>query len=84
MPYLDHRRKADLDSGRVQATQPGDLTYVLTRECVRFVNCRGDVRFLDLAMVLGCIGATLLEFYRRVVVPYEKNKCRDNGDVYYS
>jgi len=30
----------------------------------------------------GTLHSVLLEFYRRVVAPYEDEKCKTNGDVY--
>jgi hypothetical protein len=32
--------------------------------------------------VVGALEACKLEFYRRVVTPYEENKMKENGDVY--
>jgi len=31
---------------------------------------------------MGALEGAKLEFYRRVVVPYEEKKMKENGDVY--
>lgn len=36
----------------------------------------------SLADVLGTLECVKLEFYRRVVAPYEDKKCAENGDAY--
>ena len=33
--------------------------------------------------IIGALTACQLEWYRRVTVPYEDSKIRENGDVYY-
>jgi len=32
--------------------------------------------------IIGALEGAKMEFYRRVVVPYEDKKIKDNGDVY--
>lgn len=34
--------------------------------------------------VMGALESAKLEFYRRIAVPYEETKRKDNGDVYPS
>ena len=36
----------------------------------------------QLNAIIGVMECTKLEFYRRVVVPYEDRKMEENGDVY--
>lgn len=38
-------------------------------------------RFFAFCCAVGVLGCTLLEFYRRVVAPYEDKKREENGDV---
>lgn len=92
MPYIEkHLRDKCFPEVREPATPTpldvGELTYVLTRICVRYENYRASEvtdgsAFPVHAEVLAALEAAKLEFYRRVMVPHEKNKCSLNGDVY--
>lgn len=94
MPYIDPEQKLALDQGSVP-TDPGQLNYVLTRECIRYLEQRavlhkdqggwtGGLRpsYEDRAEVLNALEAAKLEFYRRALAPYEDDKKVENGDVY--
>jgi hypothetical protein len=39
-------------------------------------------QYCNMNTVMGALASTAQEFYRRVVVPYEQEKCDTNGDVY--
>ena len=58
----------------------GDLNYSISYILARLTN-----NSLNYAKANACVGAlecAKLEFYRRVVSPYEDVKIIDNGDVY--
>jgi hypothetical protein len=59
---------------------PGKLVYCFTRLIRKFIRTQ-PIRFITYALVLGCLCATALEFYRRGVAPYEDEQLRKNGDV---
>lgn len=59
---------------------PGDLNYVLTSICHAYVRRRG-LNYTHLNDVVGVLEAAKLEFYRRVVAPYEDEKIKLNGDL---
>lgn len=42
----------------------------------------GIYTYKDLNDAIGALEACKLEFYRRVIVPYEDQKIKSNGDVY--
>ena len=84
MPYIKQHQRL-----RLVKEQPGDageLAYELARTMEVFLEQitarHGSLRFGDLAHVLGALDAVRLEFFRRVVAPYEKRKCAENGDVW--
>lgn len=80
MPYIDKATKDELlSTGRPGAT-PGELTYLLYREVLRYARGRGWA-YSTFAEILGALEATKLELYRRVVAPYEDQKILQNGDV---
>lgn len=86
MPYIDPEQKLALDQGSIP-TDPGQLNYVLTRECIRYLEQRAGMRglrpsYYDRAEVLSALEGAKLEFYRRALAPYEDQKAEENGDVY--
>lgn len=59
----------------------GEVNYVLTRLVLAWVR-EHPMSYRTLNAALGIFEAAKLEFYRRVVAPYEAEKCAANGDVY--
>ena len=65
--------------------QPGEFTYIIYRlmlahrEGLRAMI--GDHKYSSLAEILGCVESAKLEFYRRIVAPFEDLKITENGDV---
>ena len=83
MPYLPDQRKADLAGGLVPTLTGGDLNYILTQACVECLPVDPDRYTYELLnTIMGALESAKQEFYRRVVVPYENKKRRENGDVY--
>lgn len=80
MPYLEKSVKRALDGGQIQASEPGHLTYKLYVLCLDYIVVRGK-RFFSVCEVMGALACCALEFYRRVIAPYEDEKIRSNGDV---
>tara|TARA_Y100000296_G_C5178378_1_gene261563 strand:+ start:2143 stop:2556 length:414 start_codon:yes stop_codon:yes gene_type:complete len=61
------------------------FTSELYRFVVKFENRKTNLTKdgIDLkARILGAVECAKLELYRRAVVPYEKKKIKENGDVY--
>lgn len=81
MPYIRQDLKDGLDRGYATAATPGELAYVLTREAERY-RAQQPGGFLTLCIIMGVFICAMLEFYRRVVGPYEDTKRAENGDVY--
>lgn len=81
MPYIKEERREPVEI--FGPSTPGELNYALTKviELYRFRAGEGYKTFND---ILGALEAAKLEFYRRVVVPYEDFKNVMNGDVYAS
>lgn len=86
MPYIDPEQKLALDQGSVP-TDPKQLSYVLTRECIRYLEhrarCLGRASdYYDRSEALSALEGAKLEFHRRVLAPYEDDRKVENGDVY--
>ena len=86
MPYITQARAEYLLSCHVRSIEPrdvGELNFLITRMLMNYLNSH-PVHYADLNDCLGTLEGAKLEFFRRVVVPYEEQKRQQNGDVYSS
>ncbi len=87
MPYIDQESRQVLAPGIQACTETVDtwttgmLNYVITRICMQWLNFHGK-GYKQLIEMIGTLECVKLEFYSRVVSPYEDEKMKDNGDVY--
>lgn len=81
MPYIEESVRVAIDAGRLQPRNVGELTYAMTKLALAYVEQQGKC-FTVCAEVMSALHATDLEFYRRLVAPYEDAKILENGDVY--
>lgn len=85
MPYITgHDREkftAPLDELSKHITTPGELNYVLTKLADAAINVAG-FDYAGLNSIIGVLESVKMEFYRRILVPYENMKGWENGDVY--
>jgi hypothetical protein len=79
MPYLTNelREKVAFFGSRTS----GELNYTITMAIRNHLKDNG-LSYSTLNDILGALEGAKLEFYRRVVVPYEDQKKKENGDVY--
>lgn len=79
MPYIN---KADRDLMLWSyPTTPGELNYDITNSIIKYYHDK-ELNYQTINDILGALEGAKLEFYRRVVVPYEDKKIKENGDVY--
>lgn len=81
MPYIKQHVREFLDQGVVDARLPGELNYLITQLIQDYLD-NAEPSYTALNDIIGVLEAVKLEFYRRVVVPYEEQKRFENGDVY--
>lgn len=87
MPYIDRDLARELlalplgNLERVSTFTPGALNFALSQVAIQYLHRKG-VNYTDLNDVMGAFTAAQQEFYRRVVVPYEEIKMKQNGDIY--
>lgn len=80
MPYISAESRYNLEENAEAPTSAGELNYCITKMCDAYaVNQHNYSKFNEIIGVLEC---AKLEFYRRLVAPYEDIKREDNGDVY--
>ena len=87
MPYIKaERRDKILLSGNIlnlnEIRTAGDINFAIQAIALAYLYDDGSQNYLHLNTVVGAIEAAKLEFYRRVVVPYEDTKIAENGDVF--
>lgn len=79
MPYIKQEDKYRvLEDG---PSSPGELNYAITVLCRDYLGL-GGVNYTNINTVIGVLECAKQEFYRRVAVPYEDQKIKENGDVY--
>ena len=79
MPYITQTQKDNLYSAF--ATTPGELNYLITDTIKTYLKTN-ELSYKTINDIVGALEGAKMEFYRRVAVPYENQKCHDNGDVY--
>lgn len=87
MPYIkrEERAKYDrllkelVDLLRAQPLEQadGELNYIITK----MLKDSYPLKYFNLNRAIGVLECCKLEFYRRVVAPYEDIKIKENGDV---
>lgn len=79
MPYISTKERIKLKTN--PPGTPRDLSYLFTMTIKSYIDHYGlDSQVIN--DILGSLEAAKLEFYRRIVVPYDSQKLFDNGDVY--
>jgi hypothetical protein len=91
MPYIppEDRKKfseyqnLDLllsDFGQL-CTSAGELNFAITQLIKGYQKLHGT-KYSTMNDIMGALEGSKLEYYRRVVAPYENVKLSENGDVY--
>jgi hypothetical protein len=81
MPYIDPDDRQRAPDPRYAPRTPGELNYALTLLLKGYLERKGK-NYTHLNDCLGALEGAKLEFFRRVVTPYENSKLAENGDVY--
>lgn len=84
MPYITKQRRDELGDNRIAyetAETSGELNYQITQVILQYLDDKGK-SYSTINDILGALEGAKLEFYRRVVAPYENLKNMENGDVY--
>ena len=79
MPYISKDNRPYAEQAPLNV---GELTYAITRVCLGYLDDEEHLNFEAIGQVIAALEASKLEFYRRVVAPYEDVKKVENGDVY--
>lgn len=79
MPYLKHKTPSAL----LFPANTGELNYAITMLVIEYLQREG-LSYKTCNDIVGAMESAKMEFYRRVVSPYENQKAFENGDVYDS
>lgn len=89
MPYIKQDRRTELNPEIKilidKAQRVGELNYIITRILDGYILKHADKEGIDygaINAIIGVLECAKLEFYRRRGVPYESEKCAENGEVY--
>ena len=89
MPYIADKKFRKLYDGYItyiinvlekvpKYKQHGHVNYIITR----LITGLKPKSYKEFNAILGILESVKLEFYRRIIAPYEDLKIKENGDVY--
>ena len=81
MPYIVRERREALTTEGSTIETAGELNYLFTCIAKTYIETKG-LSYQTLNDVIGALEGAKLELYRKVVAPYENQKCFENGEVY--
>lgn len=81
MPYIKQADKTRLETEDATAKSVGELNYLITSVIKAYLEDYG-LSYKTINDILGALEGAKAEFYRRVAIPYETKKIKENGDVY--
>jgi hypothetical protein len=84
MPYIKQKDRPQFKEGLESLIEnmetPGDLNYLYTKLAHAYKDKKG-ICYETLNAISGVFSCADKEFYRKVVVPYEEKKIKENGDI---
>ena len=82
MPYITQQDRKILKIDDFQYLKNGgELNYAITTLCARYIEQNG-LRYKNISDVVGALEGAKMEFFRKVVNPYEQIKEDENGAIY--
>lgn len=86
MPYITQEKREEFrkvgETGHNPVTRTaGELNYEITLKLLKHLSVNG-LSYQTINDIVGALEGAKQEFYRRIAVPYEESKRRENGDVY--
>lgn len=80
MPYIKHEDRLSVGVP-TNKRNPGLLNFLVTTVVDRYIADNG-ISYESINAAIGVLECAKLELYRRIAVPYEDKKIKENGDVY--
>ena len=88
MPYVQQSRREDIDSKYSELLEiageltHGDLNYIISNLLKRHIEQKKEKNYATYNAIIGVLECAKMEFYNRVVTPYENIKIVENGGLY--
>lgn len=80
MPYITKTARTELASCAFGPRNAGELNYVISQTIKAY--WLEHQKYQAIAEITGALENAKQEFYRRIAIPYEDAKIKENGDVY--
>jgi hypothetical protein len=84
MPYIKEedrfKMEARIEHLASRIETEGELNFAITKLCHIMMEKLGE-KYANYNTIMGVLECVKQEFYRRKVVPYEKKKIGENGDI---
>ena len=84
MPYIKQQDREkftnDIANLSKNIESEGELNYVISKLLHNYTNKKGKC-YKTLNEVQGVMTCASMEFYRKIVSPYEDDKITENGDI---
>jgi len=81
MPYIKEEDKKKLQDGKL-IESAGELNYLFTNLIQEYIDDNQGLNYQVINDIVGALDGAKAEFQRRIVIPYEDKKIRENGDAY--
>jgi hypothetical protein len=82
MPYIKGSDRRRYCARQIDTFEnPGQLNFAFTDLINFYIKDKG-LSYQTINDVVGALTCCKDEFYRRIAVPYEQKKIRENGDAY--
>jgi len=87
MPYVDQKTRAKFKavqfpfkvSAELNRLSAGEINYIFSWIINRQLDNANYARYNE---IIGALECCKIELYRRILIPYEDKKKKENGDVY--
>lgn len=83
MPYIKKQERSRFTKALTalpNIENAGELNYLVTKVCQQYVDDH-KLCYNTLNEIVGALECCKIEFYRRVIAPYEGIKIAENGDL---
>lgn len=79
MPYIKQNTRFELENRSV--SNAGEFNFIVTSLIDDYLENHG-LSYDTINTIIGAMECAKLELYRRIAVPYENIKIKENGDAY--
>lgn len=81
MPYVEKKQRSRIINGMSPPETPGELNFMISHVCREYMRHK-QKRYSTFNDIMGALDGAKLEFYRRIIGPYEDRAILKNGDIF--